>query len=148
MQTKIGFIVVCASVLLASAAGSAAHCLRYLPSKVSVTGTVFERTDWGPPNYREDPAHDRPEPHDYIRLDTPLCVFGVPGDAPDDITEKNVSIMELAWDSEEWPIPNVVGRHVLLTGGLFHAISGHHHTRVLLMVSRVRAVTVTEGKAK
>lgn len=148
MQTKIGFTVVCASTLLASAAGSAVPCFRYEPAKVSVSGTVFERTDWGPPNYGEDPAHDRREPHDYIRLDKPLCVFGVPGDAPDDITENNVSIVELARDSEEWPIPNAVGRHVLLTGGLFHAISGHHHTRVLLMVSRVRAATVAEGKAK
>jgi len=138
MRTIVGFVVVCAA-LLAPAVGSATQCFKYQPAKVSVSGTVFERSDWGPPSYGEDPAHDRRERHDYIRLDKPLCVAVDPrsdlNSVTDSVTERNVRLMELSWD--RGPFPNAVGRRVLLSGGLFHAFTGHHHTRVLLMVSRV-----------
>jgi hypothetical protein len=56
---------------------------------------------------------------------------------PNDTSEEDVKLMELSWNAREQPFPNVVGRRVLLGGGLFHGWSGHHHARVLLIVRSV-----------
>jgi hypothetical protein len=119
--------------LLASPATASGHCFKYAQANVAVIGKVVERTDWGPPNYGEDPAHDSRERHNYVLLEQPLCVDG----DFDDPAERDVRTMELAWDPDKEPFPAAVGRRVRLNGFLFHAISGHHHTRVLLMVRSV-----------
>ena len=76
---------------LFSTASSAAHCWRYEPSKIVVTGHIFERSDWGPPNYGENPKTDSHERHLFIRLNAPLCVMGDQhGDTPNTQTEMNV----------------------------------------------------------
>ena len=136
MLRKIGFTIVSVT-LLSPQALSATHCLKYMPAEVTVVGRVYEQTDWGPPNYGEDPAHDSRERHDYIHLDKPLCVAGSQYSDLNDIPERNVLIMELTWDTEKKLLANAVGRRVLLRGGLFHGFNGHHHTRVLLMVSHL-----------
>ena len=112
--------------------GAAARCLHYEPTEVAVTGFVFERDDWGPPNYGEDPAHDSHERHDYVRLDRPLCVIGDSASNLNSATENNLKLLQLTWSQPKRP--SSIGRHVLLRGKLFHGFSGHHHTRVLLWV--------------
>jgi len=119
----------------------AAPCFKYgPPAKAQVSGRLFKRTDWGPPNYGEDPAHDSHERHTYIRLDKLLCVVGRDTRANlDEIPEMHVSIMELAWDPRQLKFTYPAGRHLLLFGWLFHGDNGHHYTRVLLFVSHVGA---------
>jgi len=129
-------LIVGFAVLLAPTAALAARCLQYEPAKVAVSGVVFARTDWGPPGYGEDPAHDERERHLYVRLDRSLCVLRSYRDDPDDQTERNVRVMELTWAFGAFP--KVQDRHVLMRGHLFHGYDGHHHTRVLLWVDRVR----------
>jgi len=144
MYARIACAIACFIATTESSTASD-HCLQYEPSKVAVTGSIFERTDWGPPNYGEDPTHDTRERHDYIRLETTLCVIGNTRSDSYDQTERNVKFMELAWDPEKMPFPRVVGRHAVLHGTLFHGFDGHHHTRVLLSVT---AVEPLEGPRK
>jgi hypothetical protein len=126
--------------LIAPQAASAAGCLKYMPAKATVVGRVYERTDWGPPNYGEDTTHDSRERHLYVRLKKPLCVAADRHSNSNDPAEEKVQIMELTWDPKKVPVPATVGRWVLLNGGLFHGDNGHHHTRVLLMVSSVKPI--------
>lgn len=122
---------------IAAIEGSTAQCLNYEPTKVTITGWVFERADWGPPNYGEDPAHDSRERHDYVRLDKPICVVGSSHSDLDDQTETGVKLMELSWDPKGVPFPPAIGRRVVLRGTLFHGFDAHHHTPVLLWVTAV-----------
>jgi hypothetical protein len=136
MFARIAYTAVCLIALTDSSIASD-HCFQYGPAKVAVKGWIFERTDWGPPNYGDDPAHDSRERHDYIRLDKTLCVIGNPRSDSYDQTERNVKLMELAWQPEKMPFPPTIGRHASLCGTLFHGFDGHHHTRVLLSVTAV-----------
>lgn len=122
-------LAVAALVTLASTAD--ARCYQYEPATVTVTGLIFLRTDFGPPNYGEDPAHDSRERHIYIRLDKRLCVEAdVEGEA-----EANVRVMQMVYMIHlpfklEW-----VGKHVSVTGTLLHGHTGHHWTKVLIIPS-------------
>src|SRR5262245_45923063 len=51
-------------------------CFEYGPTIVTLTGTITRRTEYGPPGYGEDPAHDAQERYWYLELDVPICVNG------------------------------------------------------------------------
>ena len=116
---------------------SAAPCVQYEPVVVTVTGKILAREDYGPPGYGEDRAHDAKERHLYIALDSPLCVDA--GQDPDNRREANVKLMEMVYGDyrfqKKW-----LGSHVSVTGTLFHAFSGHHHTRVLITATETHVL--------
>jgi hypothetical protein len=129
MRVK-GFALILA-MMSAPCAEAVPRCYQYGPELVAVTGRIFLRTDFGPPGYGEDPATDSRERHIYIKLDEPLCADeDAEGEA-----EANVRAMEMVYFihlpfKHEW-----VGKHVSVTGTLFHGITGHHWTKVLIIPS-------------
>jgi len=120
-----------------------ARCAKYEPAIVRVNGAIFVGEDFGPPGYGEDPAHDSREEHLYIALDTPLCVVAGDSSGLNSAAQSNVKSMEMTYDlnrirfQDGW-----LGRRAVVEGTLFHAFSGHHHTRVLI---RVEAISVLNG---
>src|SRR5689334_11373468 len=89
--------------------GSAfAGCYQYEPGQVTVRGRIFLRTDFGPPGYGEDPAHDSREGHIYIKLDKELCVE----DSADGEAESNVKIMQMVYMIHQPFKRSWIGRHV------------------------------------
>jgi hypothetical protein len=111
-----------------------AECLRYEPATVSLTGKLLRRTSPAPPNSVK--TGDRPETYWLLQLDNPVCVAGTakagglePGET--DIREVQLGLPPWMYESHK----PLVGKRVVGVGRLTHAISGHHHTAVLLAVN-------------
>ena len=118
-----------------------ANCLEYGPATVMLTGMISERVDPGPPGYGETPARDAKELHYYLRPDEAVCVAAKPGDEVD-VAESGVKEMQMVYFN---PLPfrrEWLGKHVRVQGTLFHGISGHHHTAVLINVSGTHVMKV------
>jgi len=128
------------AVALAGSVGASAGCLEYGPVKVTLSGTISAREDFGPPGYGEDPKHDSRERHLYLNLDNPVCVSARAGDDLD-AAESGVDKMEMVYFSP-LPFQHVwLGKHVSVTGTLFHGFSGHHWTRVLITPTETKLMT-------
>jgi hypothetical protein len=118
-------------------------CLHYGPTEVTLDGDLIRRIYPGPPNYESVTAGDSAETALIVTLSSPVCVTvdsAIGG--PDDEPEAGIEEIQLAIGADSvWEqLKRVPGSRMRVTGTLFHAISGHHHTRILLWVSRIRAV--------
>lgn len=112
-------------------------CLAYDPSVVVVTGKIKRHTFAGPPNYESVAKGDAAETTWLLHLAKPVCVSG--GEAGEE--EKRVSDLQLVFSEGEKQYQlyrPLVGRTVTATGTLFHAHTGHHHTKVLLTVRSIK----------
>jgi hypothetical protein len=108
--------------------------LRYETENITLTGRLVYRTFYGPPNYGETPKEDARETQPILLLDSAIDVLG---DSNDEInkTERRVRAITLVSDLSLKPF---VGKRVIVQGSLFHAHTGHHHTKVLMSVSSVK----------
>lgn len=114
----------------------AQKCVAYEPETVSLSGTIKRHTFAGPPNYQSIAKGDQPEQVWVLHLVRPTCV-SARGDQEE---EKNVSDLQLVFTEAEKDYRryrSFVGRRVTINGTLFHAHTGHHHTKVLLTVNRI-----------
>jgi len=91
---------------------------------------ISTHVDPGPPGYGEDPKRDAKEEHLYLKLDKPVCVSGRPN-ADLNVSEANITSMQMVYFHIRFQRP-WFGKHVSVSGTLFHAISGHHWTAVLI----------------
>jgi|SRR6185312_5878289 len=109
-------------------------CLEYEPSLVTLVGRISSHLEYGPPGYGEDPAHDEHEVYWYLDLDKPICTLGKNEVSPEMEGEQNVQRLQIVY-MRDYPAGGRiawVGRRVTIIGTLFHGITGHHHTRVLI----------------
>ena len=118
--------------------------LHYDPGLVELSGTLDLQTFPGLPNYENIASGDKIERHFYLKLDKPVDVLTSKKDADQNAeNERNVRIVQLAIDAEDkslWSRFRHAGRgaHVIVTGQLFHRLTGHHHSRVLLSVEQLK----------
>jgi hypothetical protein len=112
------------------------RCLEYEPKTVTLTGTITAHMNYGPPNYGEDPAHDMKEHYWRLDLDKPICVNGSGRDDPEMQGELGVKHLQIVYMNGYPTGGGWVGHRVSITGTLFHQISGHHHTRVLITADK------------
>jgi Domain of unknown function (DUF4431) len=125
-------------------------CLDYGPAVVTLTGTITRHVEYGPPGYGEDPIHDARERHWYLELDDPICVNGkVNGKndaSPEAEGEKDVRKLQIVYanglpEGGDW-----INHRASITGTLFHAITGHHHTA--LLITAVKTVKALDAAAR
>ena len=110
--------------------------LQYQPERVTLKGKIVLRTFFGPPNYGEDPKTDSKEQQWILILDAPIDVIG----NRDNETERTVKQITLVvLDFKANPVAPLRGKRVTIEGTLFHANTGHHHTRVLIEVASIKA---------
>ena len=130
------YLVALASGLcVASQSWAAPQCLHYAGAPVALAGKVTLETFYGPPNYGESPETDSRETQAILVLANPICVSANP--STNDEAEKNqlkVTLVPPAGVN----LGSYKGRSVIVKGTLFHAITGHHHTPVLMQVVRVK----------
>ena len=107
--------------------------LHYEPETVTLTGRVIHRTFYGPPNYGEYPKSDTREKQVILILDSAVDVIANGNDAFDH-TELKVRDVTLVLHRATG---NLSGKRVVVEGTLFHAHTGHHHTRVLMDVQTI-----------
>jgi len=124
--------------LLLYAATSNAACLKY--PRATLTGTIFKRTDFGPPNYGEDPKTDSREEHLYLKLDRPVCVDAARPNDDLNVAETNITKMQMVYFPRERFQSVWIGRRVTVTGALFHSFSAHHWTPVLIEPEETRVL--------
>jgi hypothetical protein len=120
-------------LLAAQASGLAQKCLSYEPAEVRLRGRVSRQTFPGPPNYENIKKGDKPETYWVLHLDTPICVAA----SADNDAESGVTDLQLILSPGELTrFKSFVRRRlsVRIVGRLSHAITGHHHTPVLLEV--------------
>ncbi|HJZ81787.1 MAG TPA: DUF4431 domain-containing protein [Pyrinomonadaceae bacterium] len=138
MRTRL---LIASLLLVAGFCSSAAaqKCLEYGPV-VSLTGKLRSQVFAGPPNYESIKHGDQKETAIILTLSTPTCTTGNDPSGVD-VPETNLREMQLVLRrSEDWKtVHRRMGKRVVASGTLFHSITGHHVTRVLIDVTGVRA---------
>jgi len=110
-------------------------CLVYEPATVSVIGTLTMAHGYGPPNFGQDPAHDRKETYGLLTLDRPACVSG--GDNQVNTDVGSIKAFQLVPDSPGRRIDRqLLGTRVVVSGTLFHRVSGGH-TEVMILYTEI-----------
>lgn len=111
--------------------------LEYEPSISELRGTVVTREHYGPPNFGETPDIDKKESVPILVLKEPVSVRGNPRSVTDQETERNITEIHLVFGSR-YSSAALSGREVAVIGTLFHAVTGHHATKVLMNVHEIR----------
>lgn len=115
-----------------------ADCLRWGPASVSLSGKLVSETFPGPPNYESVAKGDQPETYWILLLEKPVCVDGV-DDLGQGHLEARVERIQLVLTPELQKKHRAsVGSLVEVMGMFMAAVSGHHHTKVLLEVTDLR----------
>ena len=119
----------------------------YEPRVVSLEGTILPQVFPGPPNYESVHKGDKPEKQWVIHLKAPIELEAAEND---NVAEKNIKEIQLVMGYSEdknvdpdevaktqyktWEPLTRKGVTVLARGTLFHSVTGHHHTTILMNV--------------
>jgi hypothetical protein len=137
---RLSFAVLAVSI---SGQCAAADCLEYEPATVQLRGRISRQVFPGPPNYDSVKAGDAPEVVWILKLRKPVCVNANAADELNNQKESGVTRLHLVLSQGEYDrYRALLHEDVLVKGTLFHWITGHHHTPVLLTVGSISAVTV------
>ena len=119
----------------------------YEPILVELTGVIEQQTFPGRPGYESIANGDEIEKGWYLRLLEPVDVEKTINDDPTNSeTERNVKIIQMTWDDENTKLDRAVRTFtkkqakVRLKGSLFHRMTGHHHSRVLVSVDKIEEI--------
>ncbi len=119
---------------LTAQASAQKNCLSYDKDAVSLTGSISKKTFPGPPNYESIRKGDKPETYWILHLAKPICTTA----SGDNDAEKNVTDLQLILTEKQFAhYRRFLGRRARVTGRLSHAITGHHHTPVLIEVTGI-----------
>ena len=114
------------------AALTVAACLSHA-GRQSLDGVLVARTFAGPPNFESLKDGDRPERYWLLRLPKPICVADDPSDPDMGAGAKHVREIQLMLKTEDFDrYRSLLGQPVTAQGEFMTAISGHHHTPILL----------------
>ncbi|RAX14197.1 DUF4431 domain-containing protein [Photorhabdus bodei] len=102
--------------------------------KITLDGTLLRITYPGPPNYESVENGDSPETYWVLQPDKAIkCATGAPefGDR---------SLMQLVVEDEFYTVyRSLIGHRVRVTGTIMYAVTGHHHTPIMLETQRIEA---------
>lgn len=133
MRTKLSLIL----ALICSIPAYGESCLKYEPENVSLSGNLQKEVFPGAPNFESIEDGDTPETYYILHLSTSICVS--PSQDEVNSFESDVYKVQLALQpSQDQALKSKLGSSIALTGTLFHQISGHHHTKVLMTVSDIK----------
>lgn len=117
---------------------SRSACLSYEPKVVKVVGVLTPKTFPGPPNYESIRKGDRAETDWLVELHSPVCVAEDKADPDLNPSQDRVIEMQLVLDPSAYKTyKRLIGKDVIVSGTLFGAHTGHHHTPVLVTVKSI-----------
>ena len=102
-----------------------------IPKEITIYGKIILKSNYGPPNYGENPESDTIETYYYILLQKPLKIKI--NDVNSDITE-----MQIIFNNDilkQFSTEKTYTIH----GNLFLATTGHHHTEVLISANKIES---------
>jgi hypothetical protein len=101
-------------------------------ARVQLSGMLVRETFPGSPNYKSIEDGDTPETYWLVRLDGPVPTNRMFEHGLNEPTSGGTSV-QLVLTPEQFELHRVlVGKKVTVEGYLFAAVTGHHHTPVLL----------------
>lgn len=111
---------------------------KFEPNVSIVEGTLITRMYYGQPGYGEDPENDAKEYPYILQLDKPINVKAQEGDImnSDKFDVKEIQVVPLG-EEDLKSIKKYLDKHIKIEGTLFSALTGHHHTEVLIEVKRI-----------
>jgi hypothetical protein len=136
---KFVWKVLCIS-LISCTAVSVSACEKYGFPGTTLAGTVGVETFYGPPGYGESPATDSTERQAILHLEKPLCTLAS-DDEPAEQNQVKVTLVPMG----NLSLREFVGKTVTVRGSLFHALTGHHHTKVLIEIRETPVVVPAAG---
>lgn len=117
----------------------------YGPTMIELVGTLDLQTFPGPPNYESIKDGDEIERHFYLKLEQPIDTLPTKENSDIENTkkERSVKIIQLSISDEDEKLWNGFrklgkGGRVKIQGTLFHRFTGHHHSRVLMIVQSMQ----------
>ncbi|OHD85133.1 DUF4431 domain-containing protein [Sulfuricurvum sp. RIFCSPLOWO2_12_FULL_43_24] len=115
-----------------SFAAIADQCISY--KNTEIKGTLYRQTFPGAPNYESVVSGDMAETSFLLKLPLPKCVSD--GKGGGELQENFDSVTDvqlvLTGQSTYNSLRPFIGKSITCKGNLFSAITGHHHTKVLL----------------
>jgi hypothetical protein len=138
MLSLVVGMFLCFGYLCVAQGTSTSTCLSYAPEVVMVVGTLTPKTFPGPPNYESIRNGDRAETDWLVELHSPVCVTEDKADPDLNPSQDRVIEMQLVLDPAAYKTyKRLIGRDVIVSGTLFGAHTGHHHTPVLVTVKSI-----------
>jgi hypothetical protein len=113
----------------------ASDAYHYEPTVVELTGKLVEKVFYGPPGYGEDPKTDSKEHAAILQLEKPIKVIAEKSDEFNE-TKSNVKQLQII-NIKRIPLSPYLNKKVKLSGKLSSAITGHHHTDVLIEIDMI-----------
>jgi len=137
MKTRIRLFALILFLFATTAYASAQECLSYDSDGVRLQGIISKKTFPGPPNYESIRRGDKPETYWILHLAQPICTTA----SGDNDAEANVTDVQLILTQQGYAnFRKFVGRKdvvLFAEGKLMHAMTGHHHTPVLMEVKAI-----------
>jgi Domain of unknown function (DUF4431) len=133
MWQKMMFGLICA---IACGMANANECLRY-NDEVVIQGRLSRETFAEQPNYENIANGDARATYFFLEPGTPLCVDAGKNELGE-VGENHVKIVQLVFVGKEdmfGPLKPFIGQQVRCSGKLMHALTGHHHSRILFSTS-------------
>ena len=127
-------ILILASLLVVQSV-YAADTFKFEPAVVNLTGKLIKKEFFGPPGYGEDPKTDSKEHAAILLLSQPIRVVAGKDDQFNE-TRKNVKEVQLI-NVKRITLSPYIQKKVKVTGKLSSAITGHHHTDVLIEIDTI-----------
>ena len=141
MHWKLVQILMLSCLALGLSLSASEPCLKYEPEIVELVGTMKRHIFPGPPNFESVKGGDRAEKYWVLHLSKPICVASVEPDSHGiNVPETNVRQLQLNQVDYKGG-KHLLGKRVKVKGRLVHAITGHHHTNVMLEVLSVEPAT-------
>jgi hypothetical protein len=125
--------ILIALLLFTSMSARSVECLTY-SRKITLQGILSRHTFPEQPNYESIAQGDAESTYFFISPNKPICVAeGLNSDGLEP-EEQHVKIIQLILTQKEAyeALRPYLGKEVVCSGDFFHAITGHHHSRVLL----------------
>jgi hypothetical protein len=110
---------------------------QYEPAVSTIHGTLSSKVYWGPPGYGEDTTADEKENVYLLLLDKGINIQAPKKDLSDGYNGAINNVMQLQLVNQQ-SLDAYLNKHVTVTGTLFGAQTGHHHTDVLLDVKSIK----------
>lgn len=143
MRLRCFFVIAIVCLAATATARADEACLSYDKAIAGLAGKLERRVFLGPPGYGESPSQDKQEAQGILILDAPICARrGLEPGQEEERTQREVTLVPVGGIA----LQPFVGKRIEVGGTLFHALTGHHHTRLLVSVSRV--ALRAEGNAK
>jgi len=110
---------------------------QYEPAISIIHGTLSTKLYWGPPGYGEDTTVDERENVYLLLLEKGINIKAPKKDLSDGYNAAINNVMQLQLVNQQ-SLDAYLHKNVTVTGTLFGAQTGHHHTDVLLDVKTIK----------